>query len=213
MLNNVVPLHHSCLEPENEVRYVLHDPQAELEQFLMHDCADVHVIDIQQGYINEDTRVRRFIHRETGTVEHVFAFKKKLDGEPMEINLPISEFDYHRLMRTATISVNKTRCQYVDGDVTWDVDFMKRPDGTTYFVRAEAEMPVGWAKPDREPDFITEHLLHYAGRSKGFGNRKLADEGYAARLLKECLKRARTAETLPGCNADNYRNETVRRYA
>jgi len=70
----------------------------------------------------------------------VLSFKRKVAGQQIEIECPVEPADAAVLLTTAGVVVSKRRFKFRDGEVCWDVDFMKS-SGETYFVLAEAEMP------------------------------------------------------------------------
>lgn len=181
---------------ENEVKFVLHDPSGRLERHL-HGNSDYQRIVIDQGYLDENTRLRRFLH-EDGTVEFVHSVKYKIGpGRQVEIETPIAPNDFVMLWPRCGTTLRKVRYAAADGEIHWDVDFLKDSAGRTYFVMAEAEMPTTMDRPDYLPDAIAAHLLHDAGRQKGFSSRRMADQSYAASVMKSLLKRSRRVSATP----------------
>ena len=173
---------------ENEVKYVLDDPENNLENHL---TETLQGYDILQSYLDRDSRLRifrpnngefSFIKRNGGREllkegdMPVFSFKRKIAGRQIEIETDVSADDATALLPSAELYVRKRRFSIQDGEVKWDIDFFKGRAGNTYFILAEAEMPEHMQEPERIPACISAHLLLSIGRASGFGNRKLADE-------------------------------------
>ena len=188
---------------ENERKYILDDRAGTLERHLAA-CPGITGLNVLQAYVTEDTRIRRFTPLDGGPREYVFSFKRKVAGDQIEIETPISREDFRALLPTASISFVKHRFKFAEGDVHWDVDFLKTRAGSTYFALAEAEMPAGMAAPASMPGPVSAHLLLDVGDARGFGARRLADTGYALKLLSGLRARADRKGMLPSLDASEY---------
>jgi hypothetical protein len=195
---------------ENEVKYVLDDPRGDLEAHLLA-SPGVEAFDVFQVYLSKDARIRRFTPLDGGPSQLWFSFKRKVDGVQIEIETPMEERDFRALLPTAEVAVRKRRFKFADGDVHWDVDFLKDQSGNTYFVLAEAEMPEAMDAPGHVPGCVAAHLLRYVGRGGGFGNRRLADQGYVKRALKALRSEAKAAGLTPSCDPADYESAPLRR--
>jgi hypothetical protein len=143
---------------ENEIPWVLDDPDATLENH-MSASPDWQGFDVVQGYASKNARVRRFTPLDGGEPKHEFSYKQKVDGRQIEVEVPMSASDFATLLGTCSLVMNKRRFKREIGAVTWDVDFCKDRSGRTYFVRAEAEMPEGTADCGRMPACVAEHVI------------------------------------------------------
>lgn len=176
---------------ENEVKYVLQDPDGQLAAWLAQH-PDAHAATIDQGYLADNVRLRRFTYAD-GTVAHVHSAKYRVgDGRQVEIEVGISEEDFCALWPACERSLRKRRYTLADGAVHWDVDFLLHPvTGAVYFVLAEAEMPEEMEAPAYLPEHIAAHLVYDAGRQKGYSSRRLSDPAYAAAVMKRLMKACR----------------------
>jgi CYTH domain-containing protein len=189
---------------ENEFNYCLHDPRGRLEARLRSMPA-VRRLEMRQGYLSNDLRIRAMRDAATGDTEFVMSFKRSVDGRVVEVETPMDEADFRRLWKTCETTLRKTRYAYAEGDVHWDVDYFRTRKGETYFVKAEAEVGADVTQcPDPSPA-LRGHVIAVPGKRKGFSSRRLADEAYARPLLKGLLeryarrvaKRARNEEAEP----------------
>jgi hypothetical protein len=174
---------------ENEVWYVL-EPGRDPESLLaaLAGLPGASVKKIKNLYLQQKTTLRKTEHQD-GRVERTFRFKRKImvGGRLriVEIENPIGDEDYRLLKKTCAVRVSKTRVSLKDGDVVWDVDFLRDPKTKEiYFVRAEAEMPPDMDAPRRVHPAIAGLVLFNGGRTGGMGNRRLADREAAEKLLK-----------------------------
>ncbi|MCW5745009.1 MAG: hypothetical protein KIT36_02260 [Alphaproteobacteria bacterium] len=171
---------------ENERKFVLRDPDGALERALAAAVPPWTRHAIRQAYLDTPgLRIRRF---EGGNaVQHIFSFKRLIEGEMVEVETAIAAADFERLWRLRRESLEKVRYHLCDGRCGWDVDFFKMQD-RTYFALAEVEMPAGWHVPPAPPPLLAPHvvLLAPAGDER-FASRRLADPLHAAQLVRELL--------------------------
>lgn len=193
---------------ENEVKYILDDARGDLEGHLAA-SPDWVAYDVLQAYLGKGTRIRRFTPLAGGAVEYVFSFKRRVDGEAVEIETPMAERDFLQLLPTAETVLSKRRYKLQDRDVAWDVDFLKAAGGDTYCALAEAEMPEGMDQPARVPACVAEHVLHYAGRAGGYSSRKLSDPAYVAKVMSALRADARSRRCEPRCDPGAYSPSAV----
>lgn len=171
---------------ENEVKYPLtRRSAAESAMRALVEAGTARFEDVRQGYVNPETRVRRF-EAVDGTVRHVFSFKRMLqNGVVIEIEADLGERDFHLLWKEGGDRLSKRRYSFPDGEVCWDVDFFYDDRGT-YFAVAEAEMPEGMERPSRIPPDLAPYVLFEASRKDArFASRALADGAYARGLAGE----------------------------
>ncbi len=173
---------------ENEFNFCLHDPRGRLEARLQA-MPGVRRIEIRQGYLSDDLRIRAMRDAATGVVEHVMSFKRDVGGSVVEVETAMDEADFRRLWKTCGTTLRKTRYAFAEGEVHWDVDYLRTRKGETYFVKAEAEVAEHVADCPAACDAIAGHVIAVPGKRKGFSSRRLADEGYAKALLKGLLER------------------------
>ena len=162
---------------ENELKYVLSDGDA-LEARLAGKMAPQR---IEQAYLAAGTRIRRLDGECC-----MFTYKHRLpDGTSVEIETAIEARFFDLLERDCQRRLRKHRYKLPAGAVRWDIDFFKSPaDGSTYAAVAEAEMPVGMARPAEIHPALSRHMLFPVPRGdRRFSSFLLSDEGYARGLL------------------------------
>ncbi len=89
-----------------------------------------------------------------GKIDHVFTYKRTIEGQVVEIETGLSAIDFARLWTQRVEALVKVRYSWTEGCYHWDVDFFKRDDGSTYFAMAEVEMPEDETDPPPLPDFL-----------------------------------------------------------
>ncbi len=166
---------------ENERKLVLRDPAGRLEQALAAACPPWTRRAIRQAYLDAPgLRIRRF--ESAVDIEHIFSFKRPVNGEMVEIETAMSAVDFERLWTLRRESLEKVRFHLDAGDCGWDVDFFKT-DGATYFALAEVEMPEGRIDPPPPPAILAPSIILLVPRGdERFASKKLADPAYAAQL-------------------------------
>lgn len=172
---------------ENELKYVLYVDEAFEKQLKALSGEPYEQQHIAQDYINLDTRIRHFTS-DCQSEHYIFSFKKRLkNGESFELEKPISKEEYEMLLPMSVTSLVKDRIKIQDGDMHWDIDLYKNAlTGKTYFALAEVEMPEGQLHPDRILPLLRKNIILKVDRDdKRFTARKLADEKYAKKAIKE----------------------------
>lgn len=137
---------------------------------------------IQQGYLTPEARIRSMANVQSGVVEHVFTFKRRVDGDMVEIETLIEKSDFADLWPTCIEKLEKTRFSFSDGDITWDVDIFGGDVYAPYFMMAEAELSTGREAPGIT-QVLEEFFVHFAGVDKAFSSRALSDRAHAAGLM------------------------------
>ena len=123
---------------ENERKFVL-DDDGKLEQHLA-GAPGVTRSFLRQAYLDVSGLRIRSIEAD-GKTQHIFTYKREVDGQVVEIETEISATDFDRLWTQRRETLQKARYSWTDGRFHWDVDFFKTDDGRTYFAMAEVEMP------------------------------------------------------------------------
>ncbi len=167
---------------ENERKFVLNEQVVGLEADLgaMPGVAR-HLL--RQAYLDAPgLRIRSL--EGGGKTDHVFTYKRTIDGQVVEIETGLSAVDFARLWTQRRETLVKVRYSWTEGRYHWDVDFFKRDDGSTYFAMAEVEMPEEQSDPPPLPDFLTNHLLLVApALDPRFASKRIADQAHAMNLL------------------------------
>lgn len=169
---------------ENERKFVLNEQAVSLEAELgaMQGVAR-HLL--RQAYLDAPGLRIRSLEGE-GKTDHVFTYKRTIDGQVVEIETGLSAVDFGRLWTQRKETLVKVRYSWTEGAYHWDVDFFKRDDGSTYFAMAEVEMPEEQSEPPPPPDFLARHLLFVSpALDPRFTSKRIADQAHAARLLAE----------------------------
>lgn len=161
---------------ENEIK-VITSGYAELEALLTR----YGWIDIQQGYLTPDNRVRRITY-ENGERDYFFTYKQRLsNGHNLEIEPAISQQEYDEAWNYTKERVHKRRISIEHDDLKWDIDFYRWSQ--PYFVVAEVEMPPDMERPHTILPCLQPHLVMQVPRSDSrFAARRMADEEFVCGL-------------------------------
>jgi len=177
---------------ENERKFVLNEQVVGLEADLgaMPGVAR-HLL--RQAYLDAPgLRIRSL--EGSGKTDHVFTYKRTIDGQVVEIETGLSAVDFARLWTQRRETLVKVRYSWTEGRYHWDVDFFKRDDGSTYFAMAEVEMPEEQIEPPPLPDFLETHLLMVApALDPRFTSKRIADQAHATNLLAEIRAKGEVA--------------------
>jgi CYTH domain-containing protein len=169
---------------ENERKFVLNEQATELEAELgCRPGVARHLL--RQAYL--DTPGLRIRSLEgVGKTEHVFTYKRTIEGQVVEIETGLSAIDFARLWTQRKETLVKVRYSWSEGRYHWDVDFFKRDDASTYFAMAEVEMPEEQNEPPPLPYFLAAHLLMTApALDPRFTSKRIADQTHATKLLAD----------------------------
>jgi CYTH domain-containing protein len=172
---------------ENERKFVLRN-DIELEKRLAQ-APGVSRSLILQAYLDAPgLRVRAI--EVAGQMRHIFSYKRPVEGQVVEIETDLEPEDFRRLWKTKRESLQKVRYSWPDGRYRWDIDFFKRPNGHTYFVLAEVEMPEHQEIPPPVPASLASYLIGLAPNGDPrFTSKRLADPAHAEALLREIVER------------------------
>jgi CYTH domain-containing protein len=155
---------------ENEMKYVARDYD-ELEVLL----SPHGWLDIQQGYLNMNARVRRITHPD-GELAHAFTYKERTpDGRNLEFEMTISPTDFDTAWAYTHLRLFKRRVSITHQQVRWDIDFYRW--SKPYFVVAEVEMPPDMEQPETILPALEKYIAYAVPRNDNrFTARRMADE-------------------------------------
>ena len=169
---------------ENERKFVLNERATELEAELGRRPGVARHL-LRQAYLDAPGLRIRSLEGD-GRTNHVFTYKRTIEGQVVEIETGLSAVDFARLWTQRKETLVKVRYSWTDGRYHWDVDFFKRDDGSTYFAMAEGEMPEEQTEPPPLPDFLARHLLLIApALDPRFTSKRIADQAHATKLLAD----------------------------
>jgi len=146
---------------------------------------------LRQAYLDvSGLRIRAI--ESGGKIDHVFTYKRTIDGQVVEIETGLSAVDFKRLWTQRRETLQKVRYSWNDGPFHWDVDFFKRDDGSTYFAMAEVEMPEEDTEPPPLPARLSAHLLAAApAGDERFTSKRIANQAHATALLADIGRKGR----------------------
>jgi CYTH domain-containing protein len=141
-------------------------------------------VDIQQGYLTADNRVRRITY-ENGEIDYFFTYKQRLpNGHNLEIEPAITQREFEEAWEYTQERLNKRRVSVEHDNLKWDVDFYRWSQ--PYFVVAEVEMPPDMQRPPTMLPCLKKHIVYEVPRNDGrFAARRLANEEFARQLAKD----------------------------
>ena len=146
---------------------------------------------LRQAYLDSSGVRIRSIEAD-GKTDHVFTYKRMVEGQVVEIETGLSVIDFKRLWTQRKETLQKVRYSWNEGHFHWDVDFFKRDDGSTYFAMAEVEMPEEDTEPPPLPARLSAHLLGTApAGDQRFTSKRLADQAHATALLADISRKGR----------------------
>ena len=146
---------------------------------------------LRQAYLDSSGVRIRSIEAD-GKIDHVFTYKRTIEGQVVEIETALSAIDFKRLWTQRRETLQKVRYSWNEGHFHWDVDFFKRDDGSTYFAMAEVEMPEEDTEPPPLPAHLSAHLLGVApAGDQRFTSKRLADQAHATALLADISRKGR----------------------
>ena len=171
---------------ENEIKFALKDYDR-LESFL---TSLFPYLDIRQGYLNPNNRVREIVHS-AGSTEWLFTFKQRqANGSNLEFETLIDQYVFDELWDYTKERLWKRRVSIKQHGLKWDIDFPRWGchafSNPRYFAIAECEMPSGWREPDHILELIAPHIIYQVPRDDNrFSSRQLADPENARQLAQE----------------------------
>ncbi len=174
---------------ENERKFVL-DEASELEARLAITPGLTRKF-LRQAYLDAPGLRIRSIEAD-GKTDHVFTYKRTIEGQVVEIETGLSAIDFKRLWTQRNETLQKVRYSWNEGPFHWDVDFFKRDDGSTYFAMAEVEMPEDHAEAPPLPERLSAHSLGAApAGDQRFTSKRIANPAHAAALLADIRRKGR----------------------
>ena len=173
---------------ENEFNYVVDDPNGLLPARLA-SRPGLRRLDVTQGYVDDNTRVRRFVDLDGGGTSYVFSFKRRCarSGKVREVERAVDRETFEDLYAESAVRVRKLRYAFEEDGVQWDVDVLLNRKGRAYFVKAEADVGPEVTAAPAPCATLAPFVVAIPGKKKGFSSRRLADEGYARGLLRGIL--------------------------
>jgi hypothetical protein len=176
---------------EHEYKYILSDESEELMNRLEDKYPKQH---IHQIYVTKNNRFRAIVKttKKKTTAKWYHTFKKKINGEVLEIESEISSDDFDIIRQSENLGeLHKIRFTIPQEHGQWDIDFLLTDTlingGVVYFSCCECEQP-------KELDvFVPEILAKYIRyevpheHSGVFTNAKLVDQNYAKTVVENNL--------------------------
>lgn len=168
------------MNKERELKYLI-KPKKLMECFYM--CKTFYdSVKVEQGYINE-ARIRRY-----GDVD-MFSWKLRVtETESFEIEQVLNPTEFNLLWERASDKHKKHRFMLDLYDAKLDIDFFyswwhNEPYIATVEVEMKTDQDVDILDPGNRYD-IAKYIHNKVSNAK-FSSRKLGDEKYARKLLKE----------------------------
>lgn len=172
----------AILEIENEVEFILpenFDPTA---------LSGWNKIQIKQAYPKNAPRARR---SKTETGDRYYEQNDKLrllwNKICIEQEKPINKRTFKEAWNAAKSKrkLTKDRYELKINDEKWCIDLFKQKDGSTYFVKAEVEMPVHRRSPKHIPNIVKENTLFTVPRAdRRFSSRMLCKIDHAKDMMR-----------------------------
>ena len=127
-------------------------------------------------------RVRRILAPGARQPQRIFTIKVDpphkggWNGNVLEIETSISKRSFDALVSISRSKITKKRATIVEGDLHWDIDFLKDAQGLTYMAMAEVEMPASQTKPAHILPLLAPCVIHEVVKGdKRFNNASLSD--------------------------------------
>jgi CYTH domain-containing protein len=172
---------------ENERKFVLKPPFDELEDKVSQLSSNSFLI--EQGYLHKGkkfiVRVRSSTCQKDKTCWYEMCVKRNVNGNCIEIETEIEEFDFSQLWMVADSKLKKVR--YIVDE--WEIDFFKQ-HGKNYFAQAEIELPPHIMYPRHIPEIISENTLYQVLKGDNrFASKHLCDVHYTNKMLHMLLEK------------------------
>jgi len=141
--------------------------------------------DIEQGYLNPQSRVRRITYP-SGARQCFFTYKQRLpNGHNLEIEPSITAETFDEAWDYTHERLVKRRISIEYDRLKWDIDFYRWISGK-YFVVAEVEMLPEMQHPEKILPYLAPHVLYEVPYDDDrFAARRLADETHVRTLARE----------------------------
>lgn len=168
---------------EHEYKYILNDDIQPLIDSLEGKYATQH---IHQVYATKNNRFRAIVKqgKKKVTAKWYHTFKKKINGEVLEIESEIPSEDFEMIRKADNLGeLYKIRYTIPQEHGQWDIDFLLtaplREGGTIYFACCECEQPKEFEV--FVPKILTKYLRFEVPHEHStlFSNFKLANQEYA----------------------------------
>jgi hypothetical protein len=175
---------------EHETKFILNDDCSKLITIL---SAEYPTQTIHQIYTNKSNRFRKITKQRlnmTQTITYYHTFKKKINGEVLEIESKVTQSDFELIQQADNISdLHKVRYTIPQKYGQWDIDFLLVEPGPflydrIFFCCAECEQP-----KEREvivPELLKPYIKYEIPyeHSSIFSNFKLSDQEYAKTVIE-----------------------------
>lgn len=181
---------------EHEYKYILRDDNKELIKEL---CEKYPIQHIHQVYCTKNNRFRAIVKegKKKTTAKWYHTFKKKINGEVLEIETEVAFEDYKMICEAENLGeLHKIRFTIPQEHGQWDIDFLLTAPlakgGEVYFSCCECEQPKEFdvSVPLILTKFIRFEVPHE--HSTVFSNFKLSNQEYASTAIesnREILKK------------------------
>lgn len=173
---------------EHEYKYILDSDNTELINKLSSKYATQH---IHQVYSTKNNRFRAIVKhgKKKTSVKWYHTFKKKINGEVLEIETEVEKDDFDMIQRGENLGeLYKIRFTIPQEYGQWDIDFLLTAPlangGTVYFSCCECEQPKEYEVivPKILAKWIRYEVPHE--NSTLFSNFKLANQEYARTAIE-----------------------------
>ena len=177
---------------EHEYKYILDSDNTELIEKLEKKYPKQH---IRQIYSTKNNRFRAIVKqgKKKTSTRWYHTFKKKINGEVLEIETEISVDDFEMISQGENLGeLHKIRFTIPQEQGQWDIDFLitapLTSGGKVYFSCCECEQPkeLEVFVPEILAKYIRYEVHHE--HSTLFSNFKLADQDYAREALEKNLE-------------------------
>jgi CYTH domain-containing protein len=175
---------------ENERKVILQSDNPPLLLKSLKSNSKCETVDITQGYLNKNARIRHVIpHDFKKTEQHLFTYKAKVDGSVVEIETDITKDDYDKLFSIVNPVIRKTRVKCKNNNHCWDIDFFRTAQtGDIYLVMAEVEMPEFEFEIPEPLDIIAPYVVKWIEKDdRRFGSKNLHNATKVKELVKGFL--------------------------
>jgi CYTH domain-containing protein len=184
------------LEPERILSEVFWSPESDR-------LPDIFVFD--QFYLDNRCRIRRRENIQGLNINNdTFTYKKKVNGQTIEIETSISAVDFDKLRQVAEKGLSKVRVVFDAGAYTWEVDFFVPTDTEgvpikerilySYLIMAEVELDENEVAPDHIPACILDNLVYSVPEEDSrFKSSRLTDSQETRKLYDSLWERQNNA--------------------
>ena len=174
---------------EHEYKYILESDNKDLIEELSSKYPTQH---IHQVYCTKNNRFRAIVKqgKKKTTAKWYHTFKKKINGEVLEIETEIPKEDFDMIQRGENLGeLHKIRFTIPQEHGQWDIDFLLTAPlgqgGTVYFSCCECEQPKEFDVS--VPLLLTKYIRYEVPHENStlFSNFKLTSQEYAANAVEQ----------------------------